>query len=107
MKKIKNFIKNKIDNAKIILKNVKPFRYYCPNCALRFKDIRMLEPTASCTFFIDKRDKKPKFYIRCRCCNYVTPAYETTDNALEMFEDKWVSTEYILYKRLTDKNRGK
>lgn len=47
--------------------------------------------------------KKPKYYIRCKCCNLVTPAFEDPEDAKEVWEDYFIERETKLFEQVLSK----
>ena len=62
---------------------------YCPNCAVSKGEY----PTAGFTFMKDELYHKTKYYIRCKVCDAVTPAYEDPKDAIENWDDLFIKKE--------------
>lgn len=62
---------------------------YCPNCAV----FRGEKPTAAFHSMKDEMYHKTKYYIKCKYCKAITPAYEDPKDAIENWEDLFVKKE--------------
>lgn len=97
-------IKKHISDFKTIWDNLSPYSYDCPNCALTTNEklFEECEPTARVLFMKNEIYNKPNFYVKCKVCGFTTPAYDTSKEALDNWNDNWVTTESIIANRLID-----
>lgn len=77
------------------MKNLQPFGYECPNCALHIEKnmYEGLEPTARIFYIKNEIYKKPAFYVKCKVCNFTTPAFDTSREALNQWLEHWIDVE--------------
>ena len=75
---------------KMISLNV--FAYHCPDCAVPFSD----KFTAKFCGIWDEQYKVYKYFIKCKCCGNVTPAFEDPKKALDNWEDLFIKKEIQL-----------
>ena len=47
----------------------------------------------------DKKYKKYKYYIKCKCCNTVTPAFEDPKDALDFWDEYAISKEIEILEK--------
>lgn len=97
-------MKKHISDFKIIWDNLSPYSYDCPNCALTTNErlFEALQPSARVLFMKNELYKKPNFYVKCKVCGFTTPAYDTSKEALDAWNDSWVTTESIIANKMID-----
>ena len=57
------------------------------------KSIKYQTIPVRANLFKDKKYHKYKFYLKCKDCGLVTPAYEDLKKLMEVWEDIWISVE--------------
>ncbi len=75
-------------HKELILINLTSFE--CPECCKKYK---ISNYPVRANLFNDKKYHKYKFYLKCKDCGLVTPAYEDLKKLMEVWEDIWISAE--------------
>ncbi len=65
---------------------------YCPECSLL-----STRPTAHLHHLYDEQYKKDKYYIKCKYCKTVTPAFENEKDAMNNWDWLFIKKEHQLF----------
>lgn len=89
MKRLIRYFKN----YKLLLRNHNMFGYECPNCGPGLDMGDGIPITASSQSLWDEQYKQYKFFVKCKSCNFTTPAYPTLREAEDKWADAWSLVE--------------
>lgn len=64
--------------------------FECPECC---KTNKFSNYPVRVQVLKDEKYHKYKFYLKCKDCNLVTPAYEDPKKLMEVWEDIWINEE--------------
>lgn len=85
IKRIKDFI-----NAQRVQVRMNLTSFECPECC---KTDKFSNYPVRVRVLKDEKYRKYKFYLKCKDCNLVTPAYEDPKKLMEVWEDIWISAD--------------
>ena len=81
-------MKGYFKSLKIVIKANSSGGFECPSCSLSGA-----QAPARLHLMNDKVFKKYKFYIQCKWCKRTTPAFEKLKDAVDNWEDLFISKE--------------
>lgn len=64
--------------------------FECPECCKKYK---ISNYPVRAQILRDEKYHKYKFYLKCKDCGLVTPAYEDLKKLIEVWEDIWINEE--------------
>lgn len=78
----------------VVIMNLTTFE--CPECCKKYGYSEY--PARAYTLY-DEQYHKYKFYLKCKDCNLVTPAYEDLKDLMKYWEELWVTEDVKTWEK--------